>query len=45
MASGLTPWLALELPEDPSKITPEMLAEWSKKQTRSSDGNRLQHSV
>jgi hypothetical protein len=32
MASGLTPWLALELPEDPTKITAEMLSEWRKKQ-------------
>jgi hypothetical protein len=32
MASGLTPWLACELPTDPADITPEMLAEWSKKQ-------------
>jgi hypothetical protein len=32
MASGLTPWLALELPTDPKEITAEMLEEWSKKQ-------------
>ncbi len=32
MASGLTPWLATEIPDDPSLITPEMLAEWKKKQ-------------
>jgi hypothetical protein len=32
MASGLTPWLALELPEDVSQITNEQLAEWKKKQ-------------
>jgi hypothetical protein len=32
MGSGLTPWLALELPSDPREITPEMLAEWTKKQ-------------
>jgi hypothetical protein len=32
MASGLTPWLALELPDDVSKITNEQLAEWKKKQ-------------
>jgi hypothetical protein len=32
MASGLTPWLALELPDDPSSITPEMLAKWKKQQ-------------
>jgi hypothetical protein len=32
MASGLTPWLALELPDDPSKISAEMLTEWKKKQ-------------
>jgi hypothetical protein len=32
MASGLTPWLALELPDDPDEITPEMLADWKKKQ-------------
>ncbi len=32
MASGLTPWLALELPDDVSDITPEMLQEWKKKQ-------------
>jgi hypothetical protein len=33
MASGLTPWLALELPDDVSEITNEDLAEWKKKQT------------
>ncbi len=33
MASGLTPWLALELPEEASQITDEQLAEWKKKQT------------
>ncbi len=32
MASGLTPWLALELPSDPSKITAEMLEKWKKQQ-------------
>jgi hypothetical protein len=32
MASGLTPWLACELPSDPADITPEMLAMWKKKQ-------------
>jgi hypothetical protein len=32
MASGLTPWLALELPEDASQITNEQLAAWKKKQ-------------
>jgi hypothetical protein len=32
MASGLTPWLAVKLPDDPSEITPELLAEWKKKQ-------------
>jgi hypothetical protein len=32
MASGLTPWLAFELPEDPTEITAEMLDEWRKKQ-------------
>ncbi len=32
MASGLTPWLALELPDDPDEITMEMLADWKKKQ-------------
>jgi hypothetical protein len=32
MASGLTPWLAVELPADTNDITPEMLAEWQKKQ-------------
>ncbi len=32
MASGLTPWLALELPDDPKKITPKMLAKWKKQQ-------------
>jgi hypothetical protein len=32
MAAGLTPWLALELPDDPEKITPEMLAKWKKQQ-------------
>jgi hypothetical protein len=33
MASGLTPWLALDLPDDVSQITNEDLAEWKKKQT------------
>ncbi len=32
MASGLTPWLALDLPDDVSKISNEQLAEWKKKQ-------------
>jgi hypothetical protein len=32
MASGLTPWLAVELPEDVSQITNEQLQEWRKKQ-------------
>jgi hypothetical protein len=32
MVSGLTSWLALELPDDPKKITPEMLAKWKKQQ-------------
>ncbi len=32
MASGLTPWLALEIPDDPADITPEMLEAWKKKQ-------------
>jgi hypothetical protein len=32
MASGLTPWLALELPDDVSQITNDDLAEWKKKQ-------------
>ncbi len=32
MAAGLTPWLALELPSDPSSITPEMLEKWKKQQ-------------
>jgi hypothetical protein len=31
-ASGLTPWLTLELPEDPAEITQEMLDQWRKKQ-------------
>jgi hypothetical protein len=33
MASSLTPWLTLELPDDVSQITNEQLAEWKKKQT------------
>jgi hypothetical protein len=33
MALGLTPWLALKLPDDVSQITNEQLAEWKKKQT------------
>lgn len=33
MASGMTPWLALELPDDASEITNDMLQEWKKKQT------------
>jgi hypothetical protein len=32
MASGLTPWLALELPDDADEITTEMLVDWKKKQ-------------
>ncbi len=32
MASGLTPWLALELPNNPDEITVEMLDAWKKKQ-------------
>jgi hypothetical protein len=32
MAAGLTPWLALEIPESPEQITPEMLEDWKKKQ-------------
>jgi hypothetical protein len=32
MASGLTPWLACEIPDDPADITPELLASWKKKQ-------------
>jgi hypothetical protein len=32
VASGLTPWLALELPDDLSQITNEQLQEWKKKQ-------------
>jgi hypothetical protein len=32
MASGLTPFLALEIPDDVSEITPEMLQDWKKKQ-------------
>ncbi len=32
MAAGLTPWLACELPDDPSQISAEMLTEWKKKQ-------------
>jgi hypothetical protein len=33
MASGMTPWLALELPDDVSQITNEQLADWKKKQS------------
>jgi hypothetical protein len=32
MASGLTPWLAVELPDDISQITAEQLNDWKKKQ-------------
>ncbi len=32
MASGLTPWLALELSDDVSQSTNEQLTEWKKKQ-------------
>ncbi len=31
MASGLAPWLALELPDDPAEITTKMLTSWKKK--------------
>jgi hypothetical protein len=33
MASGLMPWLALDLPDDVSQISNEQLAEWKKKQS------------
>jgi hypothetical protein len=32
MASGLTPFLATEFPEDASEVTNEMLQEWEKQQ-------------
>jgi hypothetical protein len=32
MASGLTPLLATEFPEDASEVTNEMLQDWKKKQ-------------